>query len=809
MMRVAVHTRSFSRALFGLLVVGALLSPVAVTISNTGISLNTQTAHGQVTNPPAPPSPIVSPDDLMFTEGNPTSATDFAEGAVSKTAGDPTTCDAWYKVIYPTCLWRGFMAFLGTALVTLTAWLLGVAGLIFNFLLDYTIVEFASKVYAPIQGGIETGWQAFRDIANIVIIGMFTFVAISMILGVESFGSRKLVARVLIIAILINFSLLFTKLIIDSSHFIAFEFHKAALGQVASGSGTSIPGSSDSGGLTGFTTKGIAGQFIQLTGLSGIWDTATTLVQSSNSTQSGWLTLAHALAGATLLLAAALVLLYGAFILVARAVTLIFLLTTSSLAFASYLIPKIASGKYGWDAWWQSLINNAIFAPLLMVFLWMSLTVGNQLVRGGYTLGKFFDKPTDSVGLEIIFGYLLVVGLLFASIRVANTFASEAAKKFAGLTTGGTLGLGALIGRRTLGLGALAALSSGITNRIPTAVGGRVLESGLQKAATGSFDVRKIPGLASATQLAGINLGKAQEGGIVKAINERDKRLAQSELAKRDLVTRGNVFDRRRANELAQLKKENEADEDKLKQIREQATPQAATPQTPDATQAPAQTQQQQQQPQQEQQKAGGGTSEAQGELNLGDKPVKTAQDIVDRSRDRVKEADAAGAGAAAELSQTESSSTTQAEDARIARVAKGINEQLKVTIEQQPQEGSEQLSRDVQRLTSAISKRNERIKELETREKKVGPEARGAKFDENRQNAFYFTRPVNIIDNKIVNDIKKDGGKSDADKLAEAVKKYVKNTEPQKKAEEPKTPTTPPESAPEKPSPSPKPETT
>lgn len=343
-----------------------------------------------------------------------------------------------------TCLWRSMFIAIGTALISLTAWLLAVAGLIFNFLLDYTIIEFASRVYEPIRTGIETGWQAFRDIGNIVIIGMFTFIAISMILGVEAFGTRKLVARVLIIAVLINFSLLFTKIIIDSSHFIAHEFYTAALEQVG-GAATSIPGISDASGLNpvgGFAQKGIAGQFIKLTGLSGIWDTASKLLAVSDATQSGWLTMVHSVAAATLILGLALVLLYGAFLLVARAVALIFLLTTSSLAFASHLLPDSVTGEYGWKAWWKLLINNAIFAPLFMIFLWMSLTVGTQLTAKTGTLGSFFNNPTDPTGLNVIFGYLLVVGLLYASIRIANHFASQAAAKFVGMTLGAPLALG-------------------------------------------------------------------------------------------------------------------------------------------------------------------------------------------------------------------------------------------------------------------------------------------------------------------------------------------------------------------------------
>jgi CBS domain containing-hemolysin-like protein len=115
-------------------------------------------------------------------------------------------------------------------------------------------------------GGLDVVWMAFRDLANILIIGIFVFIAISIILGLEQFGQKKLIARVLIIAILINFSLLFSKIIVDVSNLVAFQFYKGMVGVDENGN---IPQTS----LNPTATQvGIAGAFMGKLGIQTALD---------------------------------------------------------------------------------------------------------------------------------------------------------------------------------------------------------------------------------------------------------------------------------------------------------------------------------------------------------------------------------------------------------------------------------------------------------------------------------------------------------------------------------------------------------
>ncbi|MEY4747293.1 MAG: hypothetical protein RLZZ416_342 [Candidatus Parcubacteria bacterium] len=375
------------------------------------------------------------------------------------------SCQHWTDWIGFTCFGRMASVLIGTALISVTAWLLAVAGLLFNVLVDHTIVNFSQFLYSTaIKSGIETAWAAFRDIANILIIGIFTFIAISIILGLKEFGQKRLIANVLIIAVLINFSLLFTKVIIDASNYTATQFYNAA--RLPSGEDASTGTTA-----TEFSQSGISGQFINLMGVTSLADTYKALSSAAFGTATnnysganGLLALLHGLVSATVLLAAAAILLYGCFLLFARALLFIFLLVTASLAFASYLVPKWAGSSYGWSTWWSSLVRCAALAPILMLAIWVTLTIGHAIKpEATGTLGGLLAEPTKAANLDALFVYVIVLGLLFISFRIASVFSSKIAGfDWAAMPAGLAVALGSRFALAPLLRNTLGSLAFGI-----------------------------------------------------------------------------------------------------------------------------------------------------------------------------------------------------------------------------------------------------------------------------------------------------------------------------------------------------------
>lgn len=308
------------------------------------------------------------------------------------------------------------IAFIGSVFLNLAAYALGFAGNVFNWLIDRTVVDFANTLKTlGMMGGIDTVWTAFRDISNIVIIGMFVFIAISIILGAKEYGQKKLIAHVLIIAILINFSLLFTKMIIDVSNFTALQFYNAA--SLPQTEATSAVGSAESS-----SANGISGRFLNIIGITGFWDTYNQLSDSTKMNGS-WSTLGYALTGTALLLIVAGVFLYGAFLLASRAALLVFIMIISPFAFASHLVPGLGDLQYSWKGWWRNLIRCAMFGPLLTIFLWASILILSRATPSNVSFGDFLSNPANSNAWQLVIMYAFTTAFLFISIRFANSFA--------------------------------------------------------------------------------------------------------------------------------------------------------------------------------------------------------------------------------------------------------------------------------------------------------------------------------------------------------------------------------------------------
>lgn len=483
-----------------------------------------------------------------MSDGAPTSGP--APTAGQQPPSNGSWCEGWLKAANPICWIRGISVAGSMIVIYLTGWVLSLAGLLMNLSIELTTVGFDSQIYARIQPGIEAVWAVFRDIANILIIGMFTFIALTMILGIEKFNARQMVAKVLLIAVLINFSLLFTRVIIASSNFVAVQFYKAA--QFGAEPTSALAATFSFGNYS----TGISGKFAQLMGVTSVLQTGDALWKA----EAGWwdpgfMTLALGALTAVVMIAVALMFFYIAFLLIARAILFIFLLITSSLAFASYLIPNGGGfAGYGWDSWWKSLLKNAIFAPLLFMLLWATIQVGSriQTVSGSGTLGGLLSDPSKVGNIGALFNYLLILGMLYASIKIATKFSHEIGGfNYAALAPAygaSLLGrLGGFLGRQTLGR-AGADLSGRFAQRAKDADKGSTAQKlynfGAQSfagAAKRDFNLmrtqlgKEIGGVAHMKDAAGKTLGGFQgvQDTFKKEMAESAKRLAYTDEEKK------------------------------------------------------------------------------------------------------------------------------------------------------------------------------------------------------------------------------------------------------------------------------------
>ncbi|MEK7662311.1 MAG: hypothetical protein AAB355_02330 [Patescibacteria group bacterium] len=407
---------------------------------------------------------------------------------------------------------------IANAILTIMSYALKVTAAFFDLSMQFTLnISERTKLL-----GIQDSWVVVRDLLNIVFIFVILWIAIKTILQLGD--DRKLLGSIIISALLINFSLFFTQVIIDSSNVIAFQFYN---------------------GITGGNTidAGISDQFMEKLQLTTIF--------KDPGTKNGLdflAILSISVFGSIFILITAVVFFLAGLMFLARTVVLIFLMVVSPIGFVGAWVPRL--GEYS-GKWWNALINQSLVAPVFLLFIWiiLKMTEGsglNALSGATPSAGGFSAAIAGSGGASgIIFYFALFIALIITALKITKSLSGEFGNSFTsfgqkavGMAVGG---VGGFMGRQFLGRGAAFMARQKGFQELATedSFRGRMAMRALQltdKAAKGSFDVRgaSLPGAGAIlkTAGAGIDLGKAGgKGGFAGAIDERKKaREAQAKL---------------------------------------------------------------------------------------------------------------------------------------------------------------------------------------------------------------------------------------------------------------------------------------
>jgi hypothetical protein len=247
--------------------------------------------------------------------------------------------------------WMGNVA--EATLFSLVAWILYLPIYFFGFLVTSILIPLmiwiASYNGFLTQEGVNIGWQTVRDLANMFIIVGILIIAFGTLFRVENYSYKKLLPKLVIAAILINFSKFIMGFLIDISQVIMLTFVHAfddiAGGNLIYGIGlTKILSLSAN-------TSGVAGIIASGAGLE---------------------LLVSLILGVIVLVVTAAVLLVITAYLVARVIMLWLAIVLSPLLFAITLIP---SGQKFASQIWNMVSKYLITGPLLAFFLWLSFTI--------------------------------------------------------------------------------------------------------------------------------------------------------------------------------------------------------------------------------------------------------------------------------------------------------------------------------------------------------------------------------------------------------------------------------------------------
>src|SRR6185437_11720764 len=74
---------------------------------------------------------------------------------------------------------------------------------------------------------VSTSWTTARDLANMAFLFILLYIAFTIILRADTGNTMSLLAGVIIVALLVNFSFFFTRLIIDAGNILTIQFYNA------------------------------------------------------------------------------------------------------------------------------------------------------------------------------------------------------------------------------------------------------------------------------------------------------------------------------------------------------------------------------------------------------------------------------------------------------------------------------------------------------------------------------------------------------------------------------------------------------
>ncbi|MBX9765440.1 hypothetical protein K2X83_02250, partial [Patescibacteria group bacterium] len=474
----------------------------------------------------------------------------------------------------------GLFALISSVFVALGQLLLSIIGYILDYVVVEFVVEMGKYITAPEATAVRVAWVLFRDLANIGIIAGLVATAIGTIVGSGSYNISKTLARLILAALLVNFSYFITGAIIDASNFVA----RAAYEHV----------------ICDRSHCGIAERFVKTLNGGGANSTAITanpFAIEQQITAEGALPFARPTTAMTYNIMAVIFMGMAMFVflavislLIGRFVALIFLLVTSPIGIAGMAVPILKNYS---DEWWKALWSQTMFAPVYFLLVGISLNIFAQLedtIRAQPARSPLLtDSVEGMVGTVALF--VVGIGFMLTAYTTAKKMSAEA-ERFKQLYDGVQKYVTGFAARETMGRAAF------VFGQHYPGFASRLQESRLGKA------LAKIPGVGALGRSADrliqktvTGVGEQKFGGLDGYKSIFDAKLARkAELAekKKDLENkdqddgteaRANLSKREKelkkkkketAQELAQLEKAEKdgsisaLGRDRLKELRDE-----------------------------------------------------------------------------------------------------------------------------------------------------------------------------------------------------------------------------------------------
>lgn len=467
-------------------------------------------------------------------------------------------------------------AALGSLVADLMAWVSQWLFALSVYLLDLSIGYSLKGENLKLEG-IKEGWSIMRDIGNISFLFILIYIAIATILQASGINTKKALATLILIALLVNFSFFLTGIVVDAGNILALVIYNAMIepGPI----GDQLANGLDLESIYEFDDGSIIDSVLSFLGI-GEFDT-----------------IVIKLFGSVVILIAAFVFLSLALLFILRSIVLMFLLVLSPFAFIAAVLPGT---NQHFKQWLHHLINHSFVAPITLLLLFVVLQIVNSDEikkaienftgeKTGTYIGAIIESQQELPNIDayqIFLLYILIMGLLVGTLIISKRMAGQAATlaiKYAGRGPGALVGLAAWTSKHTIGRGIRRyAESEKMKDRASRSAGWEFVQKRMEGLSQRSFDPRAFGVTRAIAAGLGTDFGKSGRGtdfSAKKAIGEREKRAAalavgpggEARVKAYTQRLRGSIFTRmgitRGINEAAAGKIEERARKERLKRI--------------------------------------------------------------------------------------------------------------------------------------------------------------------------------------------------------------------------------------------------
>lgn len=425
----------------------------------------------------------------------------------------------------------------------LIGWIIGALGIILVLVMKalVAVAQYSDFIHSP---AVSNGWKIVRDVCNMFFVLILLIIAFATILKIENYSYKKWLPKLILMAILINFSKTICGLLIDFAQVIMLTFVNAF--------------------------KDIAaGNLITNLGITEILTLA-----KSNESIGFWEIVGSYVLGLLYIIVALVVIVTMLAMLVMRIVMIWIYVVLSP---AAYLMSAFPGGQKYASQWWTEFSKNLIVGPVLAFFIWLSFvslqtqninqdfpTTGDAnsvASEGGISgdAGANASSASQASSPSVFIKFIIAIGMLIGGLKISQEIGGAAggmagkgmAKLSKGAAFAGGLATGALAfgGKKAVGglkaggmmiansdtskkmLGKVAASSSGwakYTGARALATGGLITVNKHQKEIEEKAQ-KKIEGLKNAQVVARY----AREGAITpmgKALQKKAVNMMPSAL---------------------------------------------------------------------------------------------------------------------------------------------------------------------------------------------------------------------------------------------------------------------------------------